>query len=103
MLGLYFYTHVIGQKSCNMLSILNKITLHKELPNCLTNNIFGQKKPKTQQQNKKSNIKRSPEPEIEPGTFSTHSGCITTAPPSQLRGANAVNLFNCFDAMGKQS
>jgi len=33
MLGLYLYTliHVIGHKSCNMLSILNKLTLQKEL------------------------------------------------------------------------
>jgi len=27
MLGLYLYTLIIGHKSCNMLSILNKLTL----------------------------------------------------------------------------
>ena len=47
MLDLYFYTNVIGQKSCNMWSILNKLTLHKELHQCLTNNVFGQKNKNT--------------------------------------------------------
>ena len=33
MLGLYLYTFIIGHKSCNMLSIINKLTLQKELQN----------------------------------------------------------------------
>jgi len=44
MLGLYLYTLIIGHKSCNMLSILNKLTLQKELQNILTNNVFLDKK-----------------------------------------------------------
>jgi len=40
MLGLYFYTLIIGHKSCNMLSKLNKLTLQKELQNLVTNNLF---------------------------------------------------------------
>jgi len=57
MLGL-LYTLIIGHKSCNMLSILNKLTFQKELQNIVTNNVLLDKKVKTkQQQNKKSNIK----------------------------------------------
>jgi len=52
MLGLYLYT-VIGHKSCNMLIILNKLTLLKELQTFVTNNVFFDKKVKTQQQQSK--------------------------------------------------
>ena len=49
MLGLYLYTLIIGQKSCNMLStcMLNKLTLNKELKTLVTNNVFLDKKVKT--------------------------------------------------------
>ena len=59
MLGLYLYTLIISHKSCNMLGILNKLTLYKELPTFVTNNVFLDKKVKTQQQqqHKKANIK----------------------------------------------
>jgi len=41
-----------------MFSILNKLTLHKELQNFVTNHVFfGQKVKIQKQQNKKSNIK----------------------------------------------
>jgi len=50
MLGLYLYTIIIGHKSCNMLSILNKLTLKRELQTFVTNNVFLDKKVKTQQQ-----------------------------------------------------
>jgi len=54
MLGLYLYTLSIGQKSCNMLSILlNKITLQKEMQNFVTNNVLLEQKVKTQQQQNK--------------------------------------------------
>ena len=43
MLGLYLYTLIIGDKFCNMLSILNKLTLQKKLQNPVTNNVFWQK------------------------------------------------------------
>jgi len=43
MLGLYLYTLIIGHKSCNMLSILNKFTLQKLLQKIVTcNRVFGQ-------------------------------------------------------------
>jgi len=44
MLGLYFYTLIIGHKSCNMLSILNKLKLQKILQNVVTNNVCMDKK-----------------------------------------------------------
>jgi len=31
MLGMYLYTFIIGQTSCNMLSIVNKLTLQNKL------------------------------------------------------------------------
>jgi len=48
MLGLYLYTLIIGHKSCNIFSILNKLKLYKELQTFVTNNVKTQ-----QQQNKK--------------------------------------------------
>ena len=46
MLGLYLYTLIIGHKSCNMLSILNKLTLQKKLQTFVINNVFLNKKVK---------------------------------------------------------
>jgi len=40
-----------------MLKILNKLILQKKLQNIVTNNVFCDKKVKTQPQNNKSNIK----------------------------------------------
>jgi len=40
MLGLYLYTLIIGHKFRNMLSILNKLTLNKELKNVVEKNVF---------------------------------------------------------------
>jgi len=57
MLRLYLCTIIIGHKSCNMLSILNKLTLQKELQNFVTNNVFLDKKLKHNNKTKKSNIK----------------------------------------------
>jgi len=44
MLGLYPYTLIISHKFCNMLSILNKLTLQKDLQNFVTNSVFMDKK-----------------------------------------------------------
>jgi len=44
MLSLYLYTLIIGHKSVNMLRILNKLTLKKELQNFVTNKVFLNKK-----------------------------------------------------------
>jgi len=57
MLGLYLYNLIIGHKSCNMLSVLNKLTLQKELQKCVTNNVFWTNSKTQQQQSKKSNMK----------------------------------------------
>ena len=58
MLGLYLYTPIICHKSCNKLSILNKLILQKELQTFVKNNVILDKNVKVQQQqNKKSNIK----------------------------------------------
>jgi len=46
MLGLYLYTLRINHKLGNMLSILNKLTLQKELQTFVTNNVFLEKKTK---------------------------------------------------------
>ena len=58
MLGLYLYTLIIGQKSCNMLSILNKLTLQKELQNCVTNNFGTKSKNTTTTKQKQKHIKK---------------------------------------------
>jgi len=86
-----------------MLGMLNKLTLQKKLQTFVINNVFLNKKVKTQQQqNKKIKHKKPlPEPGIEHGTSCNQSGCVTTAPPSQLRGSIVVKPFNCFDAMGR--
>jgi len=97
MLGLYLYTLVIGHKSCSLLSILNKLTLHKELQNFVTNHVFWTKSKNT----KTTKSKPLPEPGIEPGTSRNQSGYVTSAPPSQLRISIVVKLFNDFDAMGR--
>jgi len=58
MLGLYLHTLKIGQKYCNMLSILDKLTLQKKLQNLVTNNVFWTKSINTTTtKQKKSNIK----------------------------------------------
>jgi len=46
MLGLYLYTLIICHKFCKMSSILNKLTLQKELQNFVTNtcSVFMDKK-----------------------------------------------------------
>ena len=44
MLGLYLYTLKIDHKSGNILSILNKLKLKKDLQTFVTNNVFLTKK-----------------------------------------------------------
>ena len=44
MLGPYLYTLIFSHKSYKMLSILNKLTLQKNLQNIVTNNVFMDKK-----------------------------------------------------------
>jgi len=106
MLLLYLYTLIICHKSCNMLSILNKLTLQKEVQLCkiLWQTIcFWQKvKTTTTTKQKKSNRKNSLlVPGIELGNSCTQSGCVTNVPTSQLRILIVVKLLNCFDVMGR--
>jgi len=63
---------------------------------------FWTKKVKTQQQqNKKSNIKTLAGAGDWTRDLLHQCGCVTTAPPSQLRVSIVVKPFNCFDAMGR--
>ena len=97
MLGLYLYTLIICHKSDNMLSILNTLTLQKKLQHFVTNIVLLDKKVKTQQQQNKNQIKNT----CRSRKWNAQSGCVTYAPPSQLRVKIVVKLFNCFDAIGR--
>ena len=99
MLGLYFYTPLIGHNSYYLLSILNKLTLLKKLQTVLTNSVFLDKKKKQLQLQQK--IKPLPKPGIEHGTSCTQSGRVSSVPPSQLRVTIVFKLFNCLDAIGR--
>ena len=46
MLSLYIYTLIIEHKSCNVLSILNKLTLQKTIQNFVKTNAVLDKKVK---------------------------------------------------------
>jgi len=92
---MYLNTLIIPHKSCNMLSILNVLTLQKKLQNFVTNNVFMDKKVNTQQQ---QNIEHkypcrsqemNPRP-IAPTESSKSNDCF-----------QAIRLFTCFDGMGR--
>ena len=74
MLGLYLDTLIIGYKLCSMLSILNELTLLKELHTCnfMAKNVFRTKITLHQQHNKKANIK-SIARELYPGPLALQS------------------------------
>jgi len=78
MLGLHLYTPKIGHKSCNMLSILNILTLQKELQKYVPTKCVLKQKVKTK-------IKTLAGPGIELDTSRTRIGYITSAPPNQRR------------------
>ena len=44
---MYRYNLIIGPKSCNMLILLNKLTLPKELQHFVTNNVLLEKSKST--------------------------------------------------------
>ena len=67
----------------------------------MTKNVLGQKRNKTITKKAKKNIKQLPEQGIEPETSLTQSGCVISAPSSELRVMIVVKLFNCFDPMGQ--
>ena len=98
MLGLYLFTLIKGHKYCNMLSILNELTLVKELQNFVT--MFFWKKSKITTTTKHKNPCQSRE--LKPGALALKvDTCVTSAPPSQLRISILIKLFNCFDAMDR--
>ena len=102
MLGLYLYTLKIGQKSCNMLSILKKLLLQKELQTLWQIMYFWTKsKNSSSTKQKKSNIKTLAGAGNWTRDLLHPKRCVTTAPPSQLRVSIVVKLFKCFDAMGR--
>jgi len=68
-----------------VISILNKLTLQKKLQHSVTNNVLDNK------------VKHKMG--IEPGTSRNQIGCVTTAPPGQLRVMIVIKLFNCFEAL----
>jgi len=81
-----------------MLSILNELTLQKELQNFMTNNVFRTKKVKTHQ---KQNKKSLPEPGIKPGTAHTPVGCnnlLTTYSTEHIECSQAILLFQGNEA-----
>jgi len=74
MLGRYLYTLIIGHKYWNMLSILNKLTLQKELHNIVTNNVlffFTKSKITTKQKIKHKNPCRRRE--LNPGPLAPNA------------------------------
>ena len=99
---MYLYTLTISHKSCNMLNILNNSNFKRNC-NFLWQIMCFWTKTKKRNNNKTKNQTYKPllELGIEPGTFCTQCGCVTTAPPSQLKVSIVVRLFNCFDAMGQ--
>ena len=78
MLGLYLYTLIISHKSCKMLSILNKLILQKNLQNIVTNNVFMDKKVKTQQQQNKKIKPKNPSRsrELNPGPLAPKADAL---------------------------
>jgi len=79
MLGLYPYILIIGHKSCNMLSILNKLTLQKKLQNFVTNNVFFNKKVKTTTTTKQKIKYKDPywSQELNPGPLAPKADALT--------------------------
>jgi len=64
---------------------------------------FGQKAKPRQRQNKKASKHKNhcQSQEIEPGTFRTPAGCITSGPLSQLNISIEIMLFYYFSIMNR--
>jgi len=81
---------------CNMLSILNEITLQKELHNIVTKWVFDKKcKCTATTKHKIKHKKPLTEPKIKTGTSRTPVGCVTLWPLGQLKASIDVKLFSC--------
>ena len=94
MLGLCLYTLIIGHKYCNMFSILNKLTLQKELQNFVTNNVLFDKTLKNtktaKQKIKHKNACRSRE--LNPGPLAPKAGAI----PLHHRETESINCSHAI-------
>jgi len=99
MLGLYLYTLIIGHKSCNMLSIQNKLILQKKLQYCVTNNVFGHKIKNTKHKFKHKNPCRSRELNPQPLALKVDALPLHYRVNWEYQLIE-VKLFNCFDTMG---
>jgi len=64
------------------------------------NNVFFNKI-KSQQQQKSLHKQSMPEAGIEPGTSSTVVWSLATRSPCQLNVSIEIELFNCFNVMGR--
>jgi len=92
----YLYTLIIGHKSFNMLSILNKLTLQRKLHKFVTKCVLDRKVRTKQQQQKHKNHCWSRE--LNSGPLASKA----SAPLCQLRVTIVVKLFNWFDAVGQK-
>jgi len=90
MIGLYLYTLIISHKYCNMQSILNKLTLQKQLQNVVTNNVFLDKKTNknTTTTKQKINKKTLPKTGIEPRHSGSQCKCVTSVSPTESIDCN---------------
>jgi len=61
-----------------MLSLLNELTMQKELQKFMTNNVFWTTKLKHNNKTENQTLKSLPEPGIEPGTSCTPAGCVSS-------------------------
>ena len=102
MLGLYLYTHLISHKSCQLLSILNKLTLQKDLQNIVANKVFMDKLWKhNNNETKISNLKTLAgagnwtRDLLHPKRMRYH------CPTESTERISFKKLFNCFDAIGR--
>jgi len=90
MLCLYLYSLIISHKSCNMLSILNPLTLQKKLQHCVTCVLVQKSKNTTTRKIKHKNPCRPWVLNLEP--LALKANAVTT-PPSQLRVSILGKLF----------
>ena len=84
-----------------MLSILNELSLQKELQHIVTKICFGLTGKTQQQQNRKSNIKILGRVGNQTRKSRTPVGCVISGPPRQLKVTIGVKLLNCFTALGQ--
>jgi len=95
MLGLYLETSYNKSWILQYVKYTKRINIAKFHDKIM---CFWQKKSENATKHKIKQ-KSLPEPRIEPWTFCTLVGCVTSGPRSQLKVSIVVKLFNCFNAM----